>query len=99
MAVQKARRAIREVETKLQTVQTWNLYYSNRGQHTRWPRDWSSDVCSSDLARRYRGLRWRGWVAYCVASGVVAPTTVVLGMSKRRAEERRVGKECRSRWS
>src|SRR5207253_6117876 len=22
-----------------------------RRRHTRWPRDWSSDVCSSDLAR------------------------------------------------
>jgi len=37
------------------------------------------------FARRFAGLRWRGWVAYCVASGVVAPTTVVLGMSKPRA--------------
>src|SRR5207253_5591044 len=23
-------------------------------RHTRWPRDWSSDVCSSDLANRKR---------------------------------------------
>src|SRR5207253_3800965 len=23
--------------------------FSSRRQHTRWPRDWSSDVCSSDL--------------------------------------------------
>src|SRR5690625_5485965 len=23
--------------------------FSRRRQHTRWPRDWSSDVCSSDL--------------------------------------------------
>src|SRR5690625_6974928 len=23
--------------------------YSSRRRHTRWPRDWSSDVCSSDL--------------------------------------------------
>src|SRR5207253_7767718 len=27
------------------------------GRHTRWPRDWSSDVCSSDLGRRSKGLR------------------------------------------
>src|SRR5439155_7364841 len=28
-----------------------NLYFffSSRRRHTRWPRDWSSDVCSSDL--------------------------------------------------
>src|SRR5439155_2417119 len=25
--------------------------FSSRGRHTRWPRDWSSDVCSSDLGR------------------------------------------------
>src|SRR5207253_4621240 len=24
-------------------------FYSSRRRHTRWPRDWSSDVCSSDL--------------------------------------------------
>src|SRR5439155_11533935 len=24
-------------------------FFSNRRRHTRWPRDWSSDVCSSDL--------------------------------------------------
>src|SRR5690625_7603957 len=35
----------------------WTLYYlfacfffSSRRRHTRWPRDWSSDVCSSDLS-------------------------------------------------
>src|SRR5690625_1350020 len=28
----------------------WNLFFfSSRRRHTRWPRDWSSDVCSSDL--------------------------------------------------
>src|SRR5437660_4490779 len=26
--------------------------FSSRRRHTRWPRDWSSDVCSSDLAVR-----------------------------------------------
>src|SRR5690625_7396790 len=29
-----------------------NLYcFSSRRLHTRWPRDWSSDVCSSDLKK------------------------------------------------
>src|SRR5690625_7285325 len=30
----------------------WSQYiffFSSRRRHTRWPRDWSSDVCSSDL--------------------------------------------------
>src|SRR5690625_6008683 len=26
------------------------FFFSSRRRHTRWPRDWSSDVCSSDLA-------------------------------------------------
>src|SRR5690625_5327372 len=30
------------------------FFFSSRRRHTRWPRDWSSDVCSSDL-RRERG--------------------------------------------
>src|SRR6266508_4703926 len=29
------------------------FFFSSRRRHTRWPRDWSSDVCSSDL----HGLR------------------------------------------
>src|SRR5439155_16866627 len=28
-----------------------NFFFSSRRRHTRWPRDWSSDVCSSDLVR------------------------------------------------
>src|SRR5207253_6999003 len=30
--------------------------FSSRGRHTVWPRDWSSDVCSSDLAQQIDGL-------------------------------------------
>src|SRR5690625_5455984 len=26
-----------------------NFFFSGRRRHTMWPRDWSSDVCSSDL--------------------------------------------------
>src|SRR5690625_4910548 len=26
-----------------------SFFFSSRRRHTRWPRDWSSDVCSSDL--------------------------------------------------
>src|SRR5437870_10353927 len=26
-----------------------HFFFSSRRRHTRWPRDWSSDVCSSDL--------------------------------------------------
>src|SRR5690625_7024615 len=27
----------------------FSFFFSSRRRHTRWPRDWSSDVCSSDL--------------------------------------------------
>src|SRR5690625_1861060 len=30
-------------------VCTCCFFFSSRRRHTRWPRDWSSDVCSSDL--------------------------------------------------
>src|SRR5690625_5770021 len=30
------------------------FFFSSRRRHTRWPRDWSSDVCSSDLKPRKR---------------------------------------------
>src|SRR5207253_2445233 len=32
--------------------------FSSRRRHTRWPRDWSSDVCSSDLIARWRANRY-----------------------------------------
>src|SRR5437870_733384 len=42
-------------------VRTWLLsvvffFFSSRRRHTRWPRDWSSDVCSSDLALATDGV-------------------------------------------
>src|SRR5439155_8494642 len=30
-----------------------SFFFSSRRRHTRWPRDWSSDVCSSDLRDQY----------------------------------------------
>src|SRR5690625_2242428 len=30
------------------------FFFSSRRRHTRWPRDWSSDVCSSDLSTEAR---------------------------------------------
>src|SRR5215510_8763706 len=32
------------------------FFFSSRRRHTRWPRDWSSDVCSSDLDDVRAGL-------------------------------------------
>src|SRR5207253_7917059 len=33
------------------------FFFSSRRRHTRWPRDWSSDVCSSDLTMLNEGHR------------------------------------------
>src|SRR5256885_6623335 len=91
------------------------FFFSSRRRHTRLQGDWSSDVCSSDLNRcaasrrssicrngaassrpgfpeRSRELRrrppWGQGGGECDAL-----------MDDVRSEERRVGKECRSRWS
>src|SRR5207253_7829182 len=36
------------------------FFISSRRRHTRWPRDWSSDVCSSDLVRDGSRVRLAG---------------------------------------
>src|SRR6476646_1264733 len=66
--------------------------FSSRRRHTRSLGDWSSDVCSSDLDPA--GHENSGDVP---GSGACTPWPAP-GTSPR-SEERRVGKECRSRWS
>src|SRR5207253_7962074 len=95
------------------------FFFSSRRRHTRWPRDWSSDVCSSDL--RPAVLPGRvvahalqaviAWFAGCECVACFSEWTCganhivpsIQGRSpvrcRHRSEERRVGKECRSRWS
>src|SRR3712207_7324819 len=90
------------------------FFFSSRRRHTRYWRDWSSDVCSSDLAPRLSSScskvrapimgavtpsRRRSqfseiWAYDLPVSSEISPT-----ISRVRSEERRVGKECRSRWS
>src|SRR5207253_3277887 len=74
------------------------FFFSSRRRHTRWPRDWSSDVCSSDLAADFsasarfgkfdRGTM-RSFVLACIGGCEI----------RSRSEERRVGKECKFRRS
>src|ERR1041385_5224617 len=69
------------------------FFFSSRRRHTRCSRDWSSDVCSSDL-----GSSEVATMTDPLGDTVMDVETFtfrVLG----RSEERRVGKECRSRWS
>src|SRR5256885_8720056 len=91
------------------------FFFSSRRRHTRLQGDWSSDVCSSDLGSavvnhlvedrprivwpsRRRALRRRSGERHELRSGLrqrLHRRSRVVA----RSEERRVGKECRSRWS
>src|SRR5204863_2356045 len=93
------------------------FFFSSRRRHTRSLRDWSSDVCSSDLIHNEPGSHRvkatleelvktmlaqllnqsdedRAFVKYDASDKFV-----LLINNLGRSEERRVGKECRSRWS
>src|SRR3989475_5124321 len=88
------------------------FFFSSRRRHTRFDCDWSSDVCSSDLFLQLWRDRLAltlmlfvpvamlfifGWAINTDVKHV--PTAVVdLSGSVERSEERRVGKEGRSRW-
>src|SRR5207245_6760013 len=93
---------------------SWNsccmFFFSSRRRHTRCYRDWSSDVCSSDLRRNDAALD-------VYVGGIDRPAPVRTHslwferrqlsrhdvflwrpQGKSRSEERRVGKESRSRF-
>src|SRR5256886_3312824 len=90
------------------------FFFSSRRRHTRFDCDWSSDVCSSDLTslsfhpfvwadsdvvdlgietEKLRGDLKYGWLI------TVDSWKELIALRNGRSEERRVGKECRSRWS
>src|SRR5439155_10623147 len=97
-----------------------------RRRHTRWPRDWSSDVCSSDLSESifqaiegiltgpnaklllignpnnasgtfYEAFRSPLYQTFHIQATDVPESLLPTGWAVERSEERRVGKECRSR--
>src|SRR5690606_39799997 len=97
------------------------FFFSSRRRHTRFSRDWSSDVCSSDLITTIGNrLILPVWIRVSVSknsSSVPKPPGRTIKAkeylrsnslrtkkysivtNRSRSEERRVGKECRSRWS
>src|SRR5256885_6886654 len=97
------------------TIDCMFFFFSSRRRHTRLQGDWSSDVCSSDLkvdgvAGDAHTISQLDRAAPRAGNGVstsAAKSSVLLtdGAHVRahaletRSEERRVGKECRSRWS
>src|SRR2546421_2743514 len=93
------------------------FFFSSRRRHTRSDRDWSSDVCSSDLITivdspggkleavdtRFdnAALLDRAGVAVAIHTDdyITDSRFLLRSAAIARSEERRVGKECRSRWS
>src|SRR5699024_11543870 len=89
------------------------FFFSSRRRHTRSKRDWSSDVCSSDLAALTKmekanalqlvatnGSLTLRQTLMAVYNGQITATTALTGLwtkAQTRSEERRVGKEWRSR--
>src|SRR5207245_5175065 len=77
------------------------FFFSSRRRHTRCYRDWSSDVCSSDLrvflnsssSRHKTSKKARARSSSCSLITRACPSKY------NRSEERRVGKECRYRWA
>src|SRR5258707_4798628 len=92
------------------------FFFSSRRRHTRYWRDWSSDVCSSDLRDRVALLLTGRLKTVVRTTNAKKGTPKIKSSATRsrnshwhsrratirkpgRSEERRVGKECRSRWS
>src|SRR3712207_8684869 len=91
------------------------FFFSSRRRHTRYWRDWSSDVCSSDLLyitlldnveSVHQRLMKDHDIDHSLKDLMVwreeetLATEIIANITKGyRSEERRVGKECRSRWS
>src|SRR5690606_39291137 len=86
------------------------FFFSSRRRHTRFSRDWSSDVCSSDLNNTncdpiYKKVRMLSIGCNLVSvklnwhfsRPIIAPiiSKKILSVPGLRSEERRVGKECR----
>src|SRR5690606_40383545 len=88
------------------------FFFSSRRRHTRFSRDWSSDVCSSDLVDAEEGVWLRGRQDGIDRDADIAVSAVLetdrsreagghLAVRLRfggRSEERRVGKEGRCGW-
>src|SRR5438270_3255370 len=85
-------RSVRSSSFYLVFVFFFFFFFSSRRRHTRFDCDWSSDVCSSDLSALGETLGLQQRLLYPMIRRSK-------GNMEQRSEERRVGKECRSRWS
>src|SRR5690625_7909411 len=78
---------------------------SSRRPHTRWPRDWSSDVCSSDLNDKVGNIELSRIMGADVRLdsagfdiGIRSSWENALAEVEEGSEERRVGEERRGQW-
>src|SRR5690606_39695956 len=94
------------LETRSRVSQWLSFFFSSRRRHTRFSRDWSSDVCSSDLndatLERYAKMALAQAEAGAHMLGPSGMMDGQVGVIRRalddaRSEERRVGKEGRVR--
>src|SRR5207253_4527383 len=89
------------------TAACWSrFFFSSRRRHTRWPRDWSSDVCSSDLPNPAKALKIAPQTFTDLEKHFdtklatrYGPNDPIDLLGGTRSEERRVGKEFRFRRS
>src|SRR5256885_4764256 len=106
---------LRRQECNLEGLGVFFFFFSSRRRHTRLQGDWSSDVCSSDLDARGAPGDVHHAAGIVADLDPVAGAERALELQRQareevaerllqreaedRSEERRVGKECRSRWS
>src|SRR5262249_57472369 len=97
-------RWLREIgdDVDVYAVYIYSFFFSSRRRHTRLVSDWSSDVCSSDLEEGIVLARGEGNAYDTIqvrhVSGGISTLRFRTYSAGRRSEERRVGKEGRSRW-
>src|SRR5260221_6720064 len=97
------------------TLRDLLFFFSSRRRHTRSLCDWSSDVCSSDLQSLdsqpwlilaalitvyiVLGILYESYIHPVTILSTLPSAGVGALLALMRSEERRVGEECRSRWS
>src|SRR5256885_13143985 len=76
-------------------IEAYVFFFSSRRRHTRLQGDWSSDVCSSDLAKSTK----QSLSEFARDLATTEDRRAAYQAKGERSEERRVGKEGRSRGS
>ena len=83
---------------RLRDIFLFFFFFKQKTAYEMCGRDWSSDVCSSDL-KSSRTAASFSMISPITVTAAVAQVVSLMIAPLSRSEERRVGKECRSRWS